>query len=1122
MPRHVLWLDEIEDADRERVGQKALTLAGLRRAGLPVPEGFVLAASADPLAGGRLAALLAACERLPQAVAVRSSSTAEDLASASFAGQYRTLLDVRGGAAVAEAAQSCLDSAADAAGYARALSAPGQGAMAVLVQVFVEPRAAGVAFTRHPNDPGRMLVEAHSGRGDALVSGHVTPDRYELRRDDLAVLEGPASGSLDAPTLGAIAHLARRVEALRGSPQDIEWAVGQAGLVLLQARPISVEIEAAPDPRLRRLTRANVGEVLPGPVTPLTETTLVAFLEHAFHDVARQAGVRPPAAGRFLVLHRRRLYLNLDLCLEVAALLPGVSPSEAERLILGSGAAGGPAAAFGARHVVRTLGVALRLWRLAARLPGDVREARRAVDALPGALALEAGGPADLARLWREALATGRRLASTHVAVSGSSAFRLALLGRLIGAGTGATAQVNRLVAGLDAIESAGPALELETLAERARQTPEAAGWLSQPASIAAALLAAGQAPTALAADLRAFLARWGHRAVSEAELSAPAWEDDATPVVEALQGLARGVRSAGFARRARAEARSLDEQTLLARAGPLRAALLRRALEGAQQGVREREATKSLAVTIARHLRRLARSAARRLDRAGTLAEPTDVFFLTSEELLRALEAGGLPAAALARRRRRQERESALPAPRELDLAAPDGAPETDHAPLSGVGVSGGIGQGRACVLVPGTDAHPEPGDVIVAPVLDAGLGPLLAGASAAVAEIGGLLSHGAVVARELGVPCVVDVRDATRRIRPGDRVWVDGDRGRVRVVSGAESAGPEAEGFAEPRAAPAADEAFHELESDPRARESVYLNVQDPASGLALVASLGVRRAGRGEALLAMALPDGRLLCGLELGTARRVHDSVSVGGMRYAWQGPQVRFEGALAPHEAGGFPPGPIPLLLAPRTARVRLELSFLPTTPAVDLCDGLALHTLAALRSLGAHHVEQSGVWRGTLDVDGRRVAIDGTGSRDHSWGLRDWEDVDYWRLFTLRFGDDFAVHAMALGVRGVRVEGGFVWRHGRLERVTRVDHVTQRDAQGRVRSLEVELRTAGGVLRLQGTPERTIGLPVQLESRPLRLLRGRPYRLMLHEHYTLWETGGRRGRGIAEYAGRAP
>ena len=172
--------------------------------------------------------------------------------------------------------------------------------------------------------------------------------------------------------------------------------------------------------------------------------------------------------------------------------------------------------------------------------------------------------------------------------------------------------------------------------------------------------------------------------------------------------------------------------------------------------------------------------------------------------------------------------------------------------------------------MVAAGQSVRLEPGEVLVTPVLDAALGPLLASAAAAVAEMGGTLSHGAVVARELGVPCVVEVREATRRIRTGERVLVDGSTGEVRTWAEADGAAPASLSAAVHRAHPA-DEAFHPLEDHPLARESVYLNAQDPARGLVLVASLGVRPGGRAEALVALGLPDGRVLFGLERGARR-----------------------------------------------------------------------------------------------------------------------------------------------------------------------------------------------------------------------------------------------------------
>jgi len=304
----MIWLDEIGDADRLRVGGKAFVLARLRRAGLPVPDGFVLTAD-EAIDGDHETTLAAAASRLGGAAAVRSSAALEDTAEASFAGQYRTHLDVSA-RAVARSVEAVRRSAADAAGYTRALGlddAPAPPSLPVLVQSFVEARAAGVVFTRHPADPGAMLVESHAGPGEAVVSGVGHPDRYVLDRETGKLREGAPRGSLAAADLQQVFLLARRAEELLGAPQDVEWAIGADGAVLLQSRPITVEGEAPRDPRIRRLTRANVGEVLPDPVTPLTASTVVTFLEHAFRDVTRRAGLLPPDAPPFLFINRERI-----------------------------------------------------------------------------------------------------------------------------------------------------------------------------------------------------------------------------------------------------------------------------------------------------------------------------------------------------------------------------------------------------------------------------------------------------------------------------------------------------------------------------------------------------------------------------------------------------------------------------------------------------------------------------------------------------------------------------------------------------------------------------------------------------------------------------------------------
>jgi len=721
-----------------------------------------------------------------------------------------------------------------------------------------------------------------------------------------------------------------------------------------------------------------------------------------------------------------------------------------------------------------------------------------------------------VAELLEQSVEIGQETARLHVAASGSSALRLSLLGRLIAAWTPGDPfpRCNRLIAGLDNVESALPSLAIEALAAEAQRHPDWVHWLCLPTEEALASLKEGAAPGELARRLTAFLGRFGHRAVSEGELRAAAWADDPTPLLGALLGSLGSGRSADFLHRARAEMRGAEEEAILSRLGPLRRGIFRWALRGAQEGVRQREHTKSLAVSLVQYARRLAKRAAQHLVASQVLRQLDDVYFLTLSELVRALHEGDVSLPAVERRRRRFEREGALWAPRDVDLDSP--AATSESGPLmKGTPVSAGVGAGPARVLLPGEALSLEPGEVLVTRVLDAAWGPLLTSAAAAVAEVGGVLSHGAVVARELGIPCVVDVAEATQRISTGESVFVDGGSGEVRLLTAGPTQAERPADFLP--ASDRADEDLHPLEDDPRARESVYFNVQEPG-GLCLVFSLGVRK-DKGEALLALILPEKGVLFGLDRAAVLPRGASVRVGGAEVFWNPTRLSIRTRLALHEPSSFPPAALPLLLSPRTLPVSVELTFRPTTPAIDLSLCLDGAGRRALRPLGDHHIEQTGVWEGDVIVDGHHTSVSGTGSRDHSWGLRDWDAADYWRLFTVGFGDELALHALSVGIAGGRTDGGFVWRQGRAERITRIEHATAPSSSWNSLELEV-LTAAGSTLYLRGTRWRTITVPVQLERRPWLHLLGRPYRLILHENYTRYEISGRSGYGMAEFTER--
>ncbi|HEX6147182.1 MAG TPA: PEP/pyruvate-binding domain-containing protein, partial [Acidimicrobiia bacterium] len=266
----VLELSQVSPVDRSRVGAKAANQASLLQAGFPVPDGVVLTSNAyvefasmsapDPSgertaerpSGPELRHLLAEVLGVlgGEPVAVRSSGVAEDLPEASFAGQYETLLGVRGPDALEEAVRRCWASAASAHAVAyREGHRRGAAAMALLIQKMVAAEAAGVAFSANPvtGHRGEVLINAVRGLGDRLVSGEASPDQWVVRGSD-SRCETSAEDAISAEQAQQIAEMARRVEAHFGAPQDVEWAIANGRLQLLQARPITALPEPAIEP----------------------------------------------------------------------------------------------------------------------------------------------------------------------------------------------------------------------------------------------------------------------------------------------------------------------------------------------------------------------------------------------------------------------------------------------------------------------------------------------------------------------------------------------------------------------------------------------------------------------------------------------------------------------------------------------------------------------------------------------------------------------------------------------------------------------------------------------------------------------------------------------------------
>ncbi|MGR6964568.1 PEP/pyruvate-binding domain-containing protein [Geodermatophilus sp. URMC 61] len=781
----------------------------------------ILATPMPPSVAGAVADAYAGLgESVP--VAVRSSATAEDLPFASFAGQQDTYLDVVGEDDVLDAVHRCWASlwTERAVVYRERNGIDSAGTrLAVVVQRMVDAAVAGVMFTVNPVTGRRTetVVDAAPGLGEAVVSGAVDPDHVLLDSPTGAVLERRVGGGRDAcltdGQLRELALLGARVQEHYGRPQDTEWAIDGAGtLWLTQARPVTtlfpVPERPSPDDGLRVWFCASLAQGLTRPLTPMG---ISAFRVMA-RSVLRLAG-RPPAdpvAGPPGVQEAAgRLFFDITPIVRSRAgraYFPRVlDVMEARSAVVLRGLFDDPrlsvvhsswlpvvrrltrlAVRFGVplqvgQALARPAAARRRLDRVGARLrgrplPGDAAPVGERLDAVLGLL----GG----------AMPTVVPRVLPPVAAGFAA---LGLAAKLLGddAHPGDLATVLR---GLPHNVTTEMDLELWRLATAVRADPASAEALrSGTAGELADRYRDDALPEVLQRGLRLFLARSGFRAVAEIDVGVPRWAEDPAHLLGVLANYLQlddpaRAPDAVFARSA-AEAEDMVA-TLTARArqrGRLRGAAVGFSLDRARQLAGLRELPKYDIVLVLGRVRALLASIGADLVATGVLARADDVFFLSLPEVRDAVSAARPLHEVVAGRRADHEREMGRRhVPRVLlsDGTEPEavasGSVVADGA-LVGTAASAGTVTGRARVVLEPTGAQLVPGEVLVAPSTDPGWTPLFLTAGGLVMEMGGANSHGAVVAREYGIPAVVGVPGATSRITTGEEVTVDGTRGVV-----------------------------------------------------------------------------------------------------------------------------------------------------------------------------------------------------------------------------------------------------------------------------------------------------------------------------------------------------
>ncbi len=762
----------------------------------PVPKEIASAirAAYDRLGGG--------------AVAIRSSATAEDLPEASFAGQHDSYLNVTGAEEVVGAVRRCWSSlfTPRAISYRSRQRVPNAGlALAVVVQKLVRAESGGVLFTANPvsGHRGQLAIDASFGLGEAIVSGQVTPDHWIVDSTSGEVLEARigtkqvmtvprATGTetvavapeererpaLEPAHVARLAELGRRVASHFGVPQDVEWVLADGQIFLVQSRPITSLFplpEPAPDPGPRVYLCLNSLQGLAEPLTPSGIDFLgrLACGPAALLGVKLERGALPPvfkwAAGRIYldVTEGLRHPITRGLLLGLATFLDLPARQILEHLLARETRLG----RVRLPPVHPTPGLALRvLARGLAALAAPDRARRRA-----------------LARLERYCSALERRAARLRTPeerrqflMEGPAELFPAVIPTLVpvvAPGIGMRFLAESLL-GKWLGDGARVEPVLRALAHNPTTEMDLALW-----RLSRELARARVRPTAEHPGVRGFLERYGHRAVREIDIGMPRWRDDPAYLLGVLETyLAQGAEEdadatfQGRARRAEAAVCDLVLE-VRKRKGRVRAALLRFMLSRVRSLAGMREYPKFFLVRLLASFRKVLGELGADLVAQARLDAADDIYFVRFADW-----DGDVRAAATAGRAG-YVRDLSRSAPRVItsEGEAFYAATVADEGALRGTAASAGVYEGPVRVVQDPHTAKLERGDVLVARGTDPAWTPLFLTAGALVMEIGGIMSHGSVVAREYGIPAVVGVPEATRRLRTGERVRVDGEAGVV-----------------------------------------------------------------------------------------------------------------------------------------------------------------------------------------------------------------------------------------------------------------------------------------------------------------------------------------------------
>jgi pyruvate,water dikinase len=766
---------------------------------------------------------------LEKPLAVRSSATAEDSSKASFAGVHESFLNVRGIENILSCIKKCYASlwTPRAVAYRRKMNISDEQVIpAVVIMEMVEAKAAGVGFSCHPGTGQEdvLLISANFGLGESVVSGAIEPDEYRLDlmceikektigRKGGMIVPAEQGGTEFVKPAGSMAgqvltdenivklgfEIWRVFEALgRGEQhQDVEWVYDGKDFILVQARPVTsvprytcAEIKDQPD----IWSNANFRDAIPFVQSTLNWSLLKHGLTTILQSPFQAVGCRIPTGLRYVRLYQGRPYINLSLQQWLWYDALGLAPRKTNDSLGGNlpeikinekkPYAGGK----GLKRVFSLLKFMLAMTKAKRKAKKSFVEFSGYTEDLLRKNFKHYANEDIINTLFDNTRVSVKFALKFHFLSSSAAVSYMMLVNALEKTFPGqGNAIANAIMMGNGDITSAQHGYRLVELVEIARSDANAGRFFAAESFNPLCWDKDLPDNSPFKKSFQNFLAEYGHRGIYEADIINPRWREDPSYLLNIIKSSMETADTGLIKARQKEKADSAwreIKQKLLFHRRLLIKSLLKQALKGAEL----REMSKSVYIKLFEPGRMFYQEIGRRLTEKGIIGGQADIYHCTLIEIFSLLkgywDGRGLAALVAERKVRKKEMEALSPPDLIVDEAPHFMEPVTTSPgdALTGMGVAAGRASGTARLIFhPGEWEKLQAGDVLVAPSTDPAWTPLFLRASAIVMETGGFLSHGSIVAREYGVPAVINIPGVMRLLHDGQKITVDGDVGKV-----------------------------------------------------------------------------------------------------------------------------------------------------------------------------------------------------------------------------------------------------------------------------------------------------------------------------------------------------